>query len=69
MYSDSVKNNKWTTREINAANIQQKGNSIIISETTTKIQNELLEKTVVENLPEEIPNVTLSEVRRWVVRS
>lgn len=43
MYSDSVKNNKWTTREINAAKIQQKGN-FIISETTTESQNELLEK-------------------------
>uniref|UniRef100_M1DFA8 DUF4283 domain-containing protein n=1 Tax=Solanum tuberosum TaxID=4113 RepID=M1DFA8_SOLTU len=69
LYSDSVRNNKWTTREINAAKIQQKGNSIIISEVTTKSQNELLEKSVVESLPEEIPNVTLSEVRRWVVSS
>ncbi|KAG5615576.1 hypothetical protein H5410_015400 [Solanum commersonii] len=69
LYSDSVRNNKWTTRELNAAKIQQKGNSIIISEVTTKSQNELLEKSVVGSFPEEIPNVTLSEVRRWVVSS
>ncbi|KAH0761235.1 hypothetical protein KY290_017308 [Solanum tuberosum] len=66
LYSDIVRNNKWSTRELNGARIQQKGNSLIISDAISTTQNESLAKSVVGSLPEEIPGITLSEIRRWV---
>ncbi|KAG5575399.1 hypothetical protein H5410_055533 [Solanum commersonii] len=53
LYADTVRNNKWTTREINIARIRRKSGSLIISEAKAG------------SLPEEIPDITLSEVRRW----
>uniref|UniRef100_A0A0V0IZK3 Putative ovule protein n=1 Tax=Solanum chacoense TaxID=4108 RepID=A0A0V0IZK3_SOLCH len=66
LYSDIVRNNKWSTRELNGARIQQKGNSLIISDAISTTQNESLAKSIVGSLPEEIPGITLSEIRRWV---
>ncbi|KAG5584103.1 hypothetical protein H5410_044537 [Solanum commersonii] len=66
LYSDIVRNNKWSTRELNGARFQQKGNSLIISDAISTTQNESLAKSVVGSLPEEIPGITLSEIRRWV---
>lgn len=65
LYSDTVRNNKWLTREINAAEIQQKGKMLVITDATTTNQNELLAKSVVGRLSEEIPDA-LSKIRRWV---
>ncbi|KAG5614536.1 hypothetical protein H5410_014360 [Solanum commersonii] len=40
-----VKNNKWSTRELNGARIQKKGNSLIISDAISTTQNESLAKS------------------------
>ncbi|WMV30161.1 hypothetical protein MTR67_023546 [Solanum verrucosum] len=65
LYAEAVKNNKWSTREMNDAGVNRKGNSLFISEDARKTQNELLDRSVVGSLPEEISNVHLAEIRRW----
>ncbi|WMV07421.1 hypothetical protein MTR67_000806 [Solanum verrucosum] len=65
LYADAVRNNKWTTREMNAAKTHRQGNSLVISDEASRTQNELLARCVVGSLPEEIPNVILSEIRQW----
>lgn len=64
LYADIVRNNKWSTRELNSVRIQQKGNSLIISEDISTAQSESLAKSVVGSLPKEIPGITLSEIQR-----
>lgn len=56
LYAEAVKNNKWSTREMNVAGVNRKGNSLFISEDTRKTQNELLDRSVVGSLSEEISN-------------
>ncbi|KAH0672645.1 hypothetical protein KY284_023732 [Solanum tuberosum] len=65
LYAEAVKNNKWSTREMNDAGVNRKGNSLFISEDASKTQNELLDRSVVGSLSEEISNVHLAEIRRW----
>ncbi|WMV24588.1 hypothetical protein MTR67_017973 [Solanum verrucosum] len=65
LYAEAVKNNKWSTREMNDAGVNRKGNSLFISEDARKTQNELLDRSVVGSLSEEISNVHLAEIRRW----
>lgn len=43
-YSEAVKNNKWSTREINAAKIQQEGKKLLITNTAGLTQNDTLEE-------------------------
>ncbi|KAH0729689.1 hypothetical protein KY290_000805 [Solanum tuberosum] len=66
LYAEAVKNNKWSTREMNVAGVNKKGNSLFISEDTRKTQNELLDRSVVGSLTEEISNIHLAEIRRRV---
>ncbi|KAH0746461.1 hypothetical protein KY285_008118 [Solanum tuberosum] len=68
-YSDTVKNNKWATREMNAAKIQQRGKKLVITDATTTNQNEILAKSVIGSLPEEVPEASLSEIRRWAANT
>lgn len=49
-------------KRINATKIQQKGKSIVITDATKTNQNELLAKSMVGCLPEEIPYASLSEI-------
>ncbi|KAG5589143.1 hypothetical protein H5410_039657 [Solanum commersonii] len=65
LYAEVVKNNKWSTREMNDAGVNRKGNSLFISEDASKTQNELLDRSVVGSLSEEISNVHLAEICRW----
>jgi len=69
LYAEAVKNNKWSTREMNDAGVNRKGNSLFISEDASKTQNELLDRSVVGSLSEEISNVHLTEIRRWAYSS
>ncbi|KAG5594744.1 hypothetical protein H5410_035976 [Solanum commersonii] len=64
-YSISCRNNKWATREMNAAKIQQRGKKLVITDATTTNQNEILAKSVIGSLPEEVSEASLSEIRRW----
>ncbi|KAG5569604.1 hypothetical protein H5410_059370 [Solanum commersonii] len=64
-YSDTVRNNKWATREMNAAKIQQRGKKLVITDATTTNQNEILAKSVIGSLPEKVSEASLSEIRRW----
>ncbi|KAF3645205.1 putative pre-mRNA-processing factor 6-like [Capsicum annuum] len=66
LFSDNVRSSKWSIRELNGARIQQKGNTLVISETTPTTQNQSLAKSVVGTLPEEISGVTFLEIRLWV---
>lgn len=65
-YADTVRSNKWTTRDFNDAKIQQKGNLLVITDAIPKSQYDSLAKSVVGTLPEELPDITLSEIRRWI---
>ncbi|KAG5585897.1 hypothetical protein H5410_046331 [Solanum commersonii] len=50
---------------MNAAKTHRQGNSLVISDEAGRTQYELLARCVVGNLPGEIPNVILSEIRQW----
>lgn len=59
-YADTVKNIKWATRAMNTAEVDRKRKSLIISEDPGKVQNELLPRSVVESLSEEVAHVQLT---------
>ncbi|TMW80531.1 hypothetical protein EJD97_018727 [Solanum chilense] len=65
-YADTVRSNKWTRRDFNDAKIQQKGNLLVIADVIPKSQYDSLANSVVGTSPEELPDITLSEIRRWV---
>ncbi|KAF3616310.1 hypothetical protein FXO37_35135 [Capsicum annuum] len=69
LYADTIKSNKWSTREMNAARVHREGRSLIISEDAVKDQNELLDRSLVGSLSEDISEVYLSEIRRWANNS
>lgn len=58
LLSDTIRSNRWSTREFIGARNQQKGNMIFISEITHITQNESLATSVIGTLPKEILGVT-----------
>lgn len=55
--------------KMNAAKTHRQGNSLVIFEEADRTLNELLARCMVGTLPEEIPNVILSEIRQWSTRT
>ncbi|KAM3204168.1 hypothetical protein P3L10_027577 [Capsicum annuum] len=53
LYSETARRNKWTTREMKKATVQEKDGIICISEGVSFSQNELLSRSVVGSLLEE----------------
>ncbi|KAF3641665.1 hypothetical protein FXO37_22872 [Capsicum annuum] len=65
--SEIAKRNKWTTREMEKATVQERSGILCISEGVSFSQNELISRSVVGSLPGGIADTpTLSDIRRWV---
>lgn len=54
---------------MNTTEVERKGKSLIISEDSGKAQNELLARSVVGSLSEEIVDVHLADICRWANNS
>lgn len=70
LYSDTIKRYKWSSRDIQEATIQAIRGIIHIEGGNNSIQNDLLERSMVGSLLEDIFDIpTLSEIRRWASSS